>query len=155
MQVNRKVKVLVTQSCPTLGSLMDHSPPGSSVHGVLQARIPSPGDLPNPWVETRSPALQVDSLPSESPGKPTQKGCFLEEAHKDPTSTYTPQTSTGCQPALSSPVSLASLPFSDHSEENVKLNVSIININARFLKNFWWTVKLLMFKWKLGLQKSV
>ena len=31
---------------------------------------PSPGDLPNPGIEPRSPALQVDSLPSESPGKP-------------------------------------------------------------------------------------
>ena len=29
----------------------------------------SPGDLPNPGVEPRSPTLQVDSLPSEPPGK--------------------------------------------------------------------------------------
>jgi len=34
-----EVKVLVVQSCPTLCSPMDYSPPGSSVHGVLQARI--------------------------------------------------------------------------------------------------------------------
>ena len=33
-----KVTVLVTQSCPTLCDL-DCSPPGSSVHGILQARI--------------------------------------------------------------------------------------------------------------------
>ena len=31
--------VLVTQSCPTLCNPMDCSPPGSSVHGILQARI--------------------------------------------------------------------------------------------------------------------
>ena len=31
--------VLVTQSCPTLWDPMDCSPPGSSVHGILQARI--------------------------------------------------------------------------------------------------------------------
>ena len=31
--------VLVTQSCPTLYDPMDCSPPGSSVHGTLQARI--------------------------------------------------------------------------------------------------------------------
>ena len=31
---------------------------------------PSPGDLPNPGIEPRSPALQTDSLPAESPGKP-------------------------------------------------------------------------------------
>ena len=32
-------KVLVAQSCPTLCDPMDCSPPGSSVHGILQARI--------------------------------------------------------------------------------------------------------------------
>ena len=29
----------VAQSCLTLGDPMDYSPPGSSVHGILQARI--------------------------------------------------------------------------------------------------------------------
>ena len=29
---------------------------------------PPPGDLPDPGTEPRSPALQVDSLPSEPPG---------------------------------------------------------------------------------------
>ena len=32
---------------------------------------PFPGDLPNPGIEHRSPTLQVASLPSEPPGKPT------------------------------------------------------------------------------------
>ena len=32
-------KVKVTQSCPTLCDPMDYSPPGFSVHGILQARI--------------------------------------------------------------------------------------------------------------------
>ena len=31
--------------------------------------FPSPRDLPNPGIEPRSPELQVDSLPSEQPGK--------------------------------------------------------------------------------------
>ena len=31
--------ILVAQPCPTLGDLMDCSPPGSSVYGILQARI--------------------------------------------------------------------------------------------------------------------
>ena len=59
---------------------MDCSPPGSSVHGdspgkktrVLHALVLScspPGDLPNPGIESRSPASQVGSLPSESLGK--------------------------------------------------------------------------------------
>ena len=34
-----KVKVLAVQSCPTLFDPMDCSPPGFSVHGILQARI--------------------------------------------------------------------------------------------------------------------
>ena len=71
--------MLVTHSCPTLCSPVDCSPPSSSVSGVLQAKIlervafPSSGDLPYPgkmWIEPRSPALQVDSLPAESQGKP-------------------------------------------------------------------------------------
>ena len=32
--------------------------------------FPSPGDLPNPGIEPRSPALQADSLPAEPRGKP-------------------------------------------------------------------------------------
>ena len=66
--------MLVIESCPTLCDPMDSSSPGSSVHGILQARIlewlpfPSPGDLPNSGVERWSPALQADSLPSEPPG---------------------------------------------------------------------------------------
>ena len=31
--------------------------------------FPSPGDLPDPGIESRSPALQADSLPTELPGK--------------------------------------------------------------------------------------
>ena len=64
----------VAQSCPTLSDPLDCSPPGSSVHGILQEEhwsgLPSasPGDLPNPVIEPRSPALQADALPSEPPG---------------------------------------------------------------------------------------
>ena len=67
--------VLVAQLCLPLCSAMDYNPPGSSVHAILQARIlewiaiPTPGDLPDPGVESRSPTLQADSLPSEPPGK--------------------------------------------------------------------------------------
>ena len=35
--------------------------------------FPSPGDLPNPGIEPRSPALQADALPSEPPEKPIYK----------------------------------------------------------------------------------
>ena len=145
-----KVKVLVTcvcevaQSCLPFCDPVDWSPPGSSVHGILQARIlewvavsfsrissrprdqtqvscnagrrfnlwatreakvkllscvrlfaapwtvayqapismafsrqeywsglpfPSPGNLPDPGIEPRSPAMQADALTSEPPGK--------------------------------------------------------------------------------------
>ena len=61
------------QSCVTLCDLVepiDHSLPGSSVHGILQARIlrwvayPPPGHLPNPRIKAAflaSPAWQAES----------------------------------------------------------------------------------------------
>ena len=39
---------------------------------------PPPGDLPNLEIEPRSPALQADSLLSESPGKPTSSQTHLD-----------------------------------------------------------------------------
>ena len=36
--------------------------------------FPSPGDLPNPGIKPRSPALQMDSLPAEPQGKPKNTG---------------------------------------------------------------------------------
>ena len=66
----------VAQSCLTLCDPMDCSPPGSFVHedspgkntGV-ELPFPPPGYLPNPGIKPRTPTLQVDSLPSEPPGK--------------------------------------------------------------------------------------
>ena len=70
------VCVLVSRLYPTLCNSVDCSLPGSSVCGILQARIlecfamASPGDLPNPGIKPRSPTLQVDSLPFELCEKP-------------------------------------------------------------------------------------
>ena len=70
------MKELVIQSCPPLCNSKDCSPPGSSVHGILQARIlewvpfPFPGDLPDPEIEPRSPALQADSYQLSHQGNP-------------------------------------------------------------------------------------
>ena len=56
------IKVLV-QSCPTLCDPVDCSLPGFSVHGIFQEEywsglpFPSPGDLSNPGMEPRIPAL--------------------------------------------------------------------------------------------------
>ena len=72
------MKVLVAHLCPILCDPMDCNPPGSSVHGILQARmlewvtIPFSVDLPSPGIDPMSLALQEDSLPSEAPGKPYQ-----------------------------------------------------------------------------------
>ena len=44
--LHMKVKVLVTQSCPTLCDCIDCGLPGSSVHGILQARILEWGAIP-------------------------------------------------------------------------------------------------------------
>ena len=41
--------------------------PGQEYCGGLP--VPSAGNLPNPGMETRSPALQVDSLTVDPPGK--------------------------------------------------------------------------------------
>ena len=67
MNINKGMKVKVTQLCLTLCDPMDC--------GILQARIlewvpfPSPGDLPNPGIKPGSPTLQADSLPAEPQGR--------------------------------------------------------------------------------------
>ena len=50
--------------------------------------FPYPEDLPSPGIESRSPALQADSLPSEPPGKPNFLEyditiCNLIQAHQE------------------------------------------------------------------------
>ena len=66
------MKVKVAQSCQTLCHPMNYT-----VHEEFSRPeywngypFPSPEDLPNPGIEPRSPALQVDSLPAEPQGKP-------------------------------------------------------------------------------------
>ena len=55
------------QPCPTVCDPVGCSPPGSSVHGILQKEdwsglpFPSPGDLPDPGIEPTSPVLQGES----------------------------------------------------------------------------------------------
>ena len=69
----------VAQSCPTLCDPMDGSLPGSAGFSREEywsgLPFPSPGDLPKPGIETRSPAVQTDALPSKPPGKPPKKVC--------------------------------------------------------------------------------
>ena len=58
-----KMKAIVTQSCPTLYDPVDCSPPGSSVHGILQARVLE-------WVATSF------SRGSSQPRDQTQVSCI-------------------------------------------------------------------------------
>ena len=65
----------VVQSCLTLCEPMDCSPPGSSLSMEFSRQdycsglpFPSPGVLPDPGIEPRSPVLQADTLTSEPPG---------------------------------------------------------------------------------------
>ena len=68
------------QSCPTLCTPLDWSLPGSSAHGILQARIlewvacPPPGDFPNPGIKPMSPAapacgISINSLSVDLQGQ--------------------------------------------------------------------------------------
>ena len=71
------ISVLVTQLYPTLFN------PCQALLSIGVSRqeywsglpFPSPGDLPSPGSKPGSPALQVDSLPSELPGKPHFPPC--------------------------------------------------------------------------------
>ena len=70
---------LAAQSCPTLCDPMDWCQPGSSVHGILEARIlgwvafPSPGGLPHPGIKLESPALAGGFFATEPSGKSPQR----------------------------------------------------------------------------------
>ena len=79
----------VAQSCPTLCDPMDCSPPGSSVHGIFQARVLE-------WVAiafSRGPSGPRDRAPVScitgrhftvrAPGKPLSSLCILSAQGKD------------------------------------------------------------------------
>ena len=81
LQSSPTVLCLVPQSCPTLCDPVDCGPPGSSVPRGFSRQeywsglpYPPPGDLSNPGIKPRSPALQMESLLSEPPGKPKNTG---------------------------------------------------------------------------------
>ena len=71
-----KVKVVVFHSCLTLGDHVDCSPPGSSVHGILQPRILEwvailfPRGSSQARDQTWVSCTAFDSWLSEPPGKP-------------------------------------------------------------------------------------
>ena len=91
------VPAMSLQSGPTLCDPRDCSPPGSSAHGIFQARalgwLPHPplGDLPDSGIQPvsfMSPALQADSLLWSHQGRPqriprSNKKAFLSDQCKE------------------------------------------------------------------------
>ena len=70
--------------CVQLCNLSDCSPPGSSVHGTLQARIlewaaiSSSRDLPNPGIELASLMSGLGTTDWFQIGKGVRRGCILQ-----------------------------------------------------------------------------
>ena len=119
-----KVKVKVTQSFPTLCDPMDYT-----VHGIFHARIlervaiPLSMGLPNPGIDTKSPALQADALPARKAqeycsGQPIPSPADLPEPGIKPRS-----------PALqadSLPTELSGKPKSAYTWANKRLSLECL-----------------------------
>ena len=73
----------VTQPCPTLCNPMDGSRQAPLSREFSRKEywsglpFPSPGDLPNPGIEARSPTSQADSLLPEPLGNTGFSGLFV------------------------------------------------------------------------------
>ena len=73
--MNLKLKLMMLMSVCSHSQIMGCSPAGSSVHGILQARLlewvtmPSSRGSSQPRVQTRVSCIAADSLPSQPPGK--------------------------------------------------------------------------------------
>ena len=73
---NNESESEVAQSCLILCDPWTIAPQASLSMGFSKQEywsglpFPSPGDLPDPGIEPRSPSLQAEALPSEAPGKP-------------------------------------------------------------------------------------
>ena len=91
----------VIQSCLTLCDPMNCSPPSSFVHGDSSGKNtgvvpgPPPGDLPNPGIKPRSPALQTDSLASEPIRKPTKNFSSVQFSCSVMSDSVTPWAAAG------------------------------------------------------------
>ena len=85
ISIIHSMKVLVAQSCLTLCDPIDCSPPGSSVHGILQPRILEwvtisfswGSSWPRDWTQVSCiVSLQANSSLSEPSGKPNSQYSF-------------------------------------------------------------------------------
>ena len=79
----------VPQSCPTLcdpWTVAHQAPPSmgfSRQEYWIGLPFPSPGDLPDPGIEPRSPTLQADALTSAPPGKPLYAEYIIRNAGEE------------------------------------------------------------------------
>ena len=83
LAVYMRVKVAespLTLCDPTHGLYSPWNSPSENT-GVGSHLFPSPRDLPNPGIKPRSPALRVDSLPAEPPGKPVHISPLFLDFH--------------------------------------------------------------------------
>ena len=82
----------VAQSCPTLSDPMDRSPPGSSVHGLFQARVlewgavafstdPPLGRCYSQVGASPAPVLQP-GVPGHGRGREEDRGCLVYQIHQ-------------------------------------------------------------------------
>ena len=83
---------VVAQSCPTLATPWTVACQVPLSIGLSRQEYwsgylcPSLGDLPDPWIKPRSPALQTDTLPSEpaeEPHRTCPKGMFCYEPKRE------------------------------------------------------------------------
>ena len=167
-----KDKVLVAQSCLTLCDPMDCSLPGSSVHGILQARILEwvviPFSRGSSWPRDRTwiSRIQADSLPSETPKKSTHtiKGVQTEgimwslEKHHTATTSITGHCT--CKSLeYSSPFTWAFLPTEVTTILITMITFSLLSFTnivwlpmcvAWSINNIWlWLFKLDVYEWNI------
>ena len=98
-------------------------------------QFPSPGDLPDPGIELQSPALQADTLPSESRGKPYDPAIPLLGIYPE---------NTTIQKDTCSPMFIATLftiartwkqPKCPSTEEGIKV------IRYMYTMEYYWSIK--------------
>ena len=79
----------LVQLLTVVGELGSNMPRGEKTMGFSRQEywsglpFPSPGDLPDPVIEPRSPTLQADALTSEPSGKPKYKSNNCNRFNKD------------------------------------------------------------------------
>ena len=81
--------------------------------------FPSPGDLPDPGIEPRSPTSEADSLPSEPPGKP-----YL---------LYSTGNSISCQKAIME----KNMKKKKERKRESQINFSVENLQSQLISPIW------------------